>query len=363
VSVFNANPLAGSDSWSLADLGWSAIRATEAASVDPEGVPGRVIRADRGRSLIAIDEHIVSVETAAAPVQPAVGDWVTLDPTSSRGRISSILRRHTQFSRATALSADNSSSIAEQLLATNVDLALVIEPAIDPNPRRLERELLIADGATRTAVVVTKLDLVTDVGTIWNRLEPVTARRPLIAVSGVTGEGLEQLRAQFETGMTLACFGASGVGKSTLINALLGEQRMATGPIREDDGRGRHTTVTRELFPLGNGVTVIDMPGIRALSTVASADAVDDIFEDVARLAATCRFTDCQHESQPGCAVRDALDAGELTTGRIAAYRKLLREAARQRRRTDPREREVEIRKQKAFGRRRNRTRDPKHQR
>jgi ribosome biogenesis GTPase len=222
---------------------------------------------------------------------------------------------------------------------------------------------LIADGATRAAVVVTKLDLVADIGAIWNRLEPVSGPRPLIAVSAVTGEGLDRLRAEFEAGSTLACFGASGVGKSTLINALLGETRMATGAIREDDGRGRHTTVTRELFPLGNGVTVIDMPGIRALSTVASAEAVDDIFEDVARLASGCRFADCAHEAEPDCAVLAAIDAGEMLEGRITAYRKLLREAARQRRRTDPLERDAEVRKQKAFGRRRNRTRDPKHQR
>lgn len=364
MSDFSSGPTTGSeDGWSLADLGWSAARAAEATSTDPEGVPGRVIRADRGRSQVAIDGYVVSIETSSAPAQPAVGDWVMLDPSVSSGRITSILRRDTEFSRATALSSDSASSVEEQVLAANVDLALVVEPAIDPNPRRLERELLIADGATRTAVVVTKLDLVTDIAAIWNSLEPISGPRPLIPVSGVTGEGLDRLRAEFEAGTTLACFGASGVGKSTLINALLGDERMATGAIRADDGRGRHTTVTRELFPLGDGVTVIDMPGIRALSTVASVEAVDDIFEDVARLATECRFGDCAHDTEPDCAVRAALDAGELAEGRLAAYRKLLREAARQRRRTDPLEREAEIRRQKEFGRRRRRTRDPKHQR
>lgn len=364
MSVFSSGPETGSEGgWSLADLGWSSARAEEAASVDPAGVPGRVIRADRGQSQIAIDGYVLSVETSSAPAQPAVGDWVTLDPGVGSGRISSILRRATRFSRATALSSDSTGSVEEQVLAANVDLALVVEPAIDLNPRRLERELLIADGATRAVVVVTKLDLVTDIAAIWNSLEPVSAHRPLIPVSALTGEGLDRLRAHFEAGTTLACFGASGVGKSTLINALLGEERMATGAIREDDGRGRHTTVTRELFPLGNGVTVIDMPGIRALSTVTSAEAVDDVFEDVARLSAGCRFADCAHQAEPDCAVLAAVEAGELAEGRLNAYRKLLREAARQRRRTDPLEREAEVRKQKAFGRRRRRNRDPKHQR
>jgi ribosome biogenesis GTPase len=364
VSVFSSSPERGSeDGWSLADLGWSAARAAEAASVDPGGVPGRVIRADRGRSQVAIDGYVLSIETNSAPAQPAVGDWVTLDPTIGSGRISSILRRATRFSRATALSSDSTSTVDEQILAANVDLALVVEPAIDPNPRRLERELLIADGATRAVVVVTKLDLVSDVAAIWKSLEPVSAHRPLIPVSAVTGEGLDRLRTHFEAGTTLACFGASGVGKSTLINALLGEERMETGAIREDDGRGRHTTVTRELFPLGNGVTVIDMPGIRALSTVASLEAVDDVFADVVRLAIGCRFGDCAHQAEPGCAVLAAIEAGELTKGRLTAYQKLLREAARQRRRTDPLERDAELRKRKAFGRQRRRTRDPKHQR
>ena len=364
MSVFHTDPPADSqDSWSLADLGWSAARAAEAASVDPEGIPGRVIRADRGRSVVAIDRHVLSVAADLAPAAPAVGDWVTLDPHASEGRIIAILRRETRFSRATALSADSKGPVEEQLLAANVDLALVIEPGIDPNPRRLERELLIADGATRSAVVVTKLDLVTDVAGVWNSLEPVAGRRPLIPVSAVTGEGLDRLRAEFTEGATLACFGASGVGKSTLINALLGEQRMDTGPIRSDDGRGRHTTVTRELFPLGNGVTVIDMPGIRALSTVASAEAVDELFEDIVGLAASCRFADCAHDAEPDCAVRAAVETGELVEARLGSYRKLLREAARQRRRADPLEQQAELRQQRAFGRRRRRNRDPKHPR
>jgi CheY-like chemotaxis protein len=177
---------------------------------------------------VAIEHHVLSVATNAAPAAPAVGDWVTLDPHASEGHITAIL------SRAIALSADSAGSIEEQLLATNVDLALVIDRAIDPNPRRVERELLSADGATRSAVVFTKPDLVSDVAAIWNSLEPVAGGRALIPVSGVTGEGLDRLRAEFTEGVTLACFGASGVGKSTLINALLGEQRMAKVLIVDD---------------------------------------------------------------------------------------------------------------------------------
>ena len=349
------------NTWSLADLGWSERRAAEAAAARPGDPPGRVVRADRGQCLVAIEGQVLPIPTVSAPGAPAVGDWVTVERQVDAPRISAILRRDTRFTRATALSADSSSTVEEQVLAANVDLALVIEPATDPNPRRLERELLIADGARRSMVVVTKVDLIADLAVVWTALDPVVGDRRLIPVSGVTGEGLERLRVEFEPGTTLACFGASGVGKSTLINALLGYERMATGAIREDDGRGRHTTTTRELFPLGDGVTVIDMPGIRALSTVASAETVAGVFEEILRLADACRFADCAHASEPGCAVLEAVASGELAEARLAAYRKLLREAARQRRREDPLEAQAEVRRRRSFGRERRRRGDPKH--
>jgi len=338
--------------WPLTALGWSDARAAEAATLAPDDTPGRVVRTDRGRCLVAVDRDLLAVPTVTAPHSPAVGDWVTVHRRADELRISAILERRSTFARGTAEAGDEHRAFEAQILAANVDLALVIQAAGQLNPRRLERELLIVGSADRSAVVVTKLDLITDVSSIWAAFDEVIGDRPLLPVSSTTGEGLDQLRRQLTPGTALACFGASGVGKSTLINALLGADQLATGEIRANDGRGRHTTTARELFPLGNGVTVIDMPGVRSLTTAAASEDVDDLFEDVARFAVDCRFADCGHASEPGCAVRSAVEDGQLSEGRLVSYGKLQREAARQRRLGDPLEAQAEQRQRRVDGKR-----------
>ena len=322
--------------WPLADLGWNGIRAAEAATLAPEDSPGRVVRTDRGRCLVAIELDLLTVPVRTAPYAPAVGDWVTVDHCSSEPRITAILTRKTTFARGIATERGRDGSLVDrQILATNVDLALVVQAADQLNARRLERELLIASSATRSAVVVTKTDLVTELASISAMFRPVIGNRPLIAVSSMTGAGFDQLHLQLTSGNTLACFGASGVGKSTLINSLLRSDYLATGTTRASDGRGRHTTTTRELFPLGDGVTVIDMPGVRTLTATATTEEVDALFEDVTQNLDSCRFADCQHDSEPGCAIRAAIENGQLSEDRFVAYEELFREATDRRRVND----------------------------
>jgi ribosome biogenesis GTPase / thiamine phosphate phosphatase len=341
--------------WPLADLGWTDARAAEAATLAPEDTPGRVIRTDRGRCLVAIELALLTVPVHSAPYAPAVGDWVTVDHRSSEPRITAILERTTTFARGAAAERGHDGSLVDhQILATNVDLALVVQAAGQLNPRRLERELLIASGAARSAVVVTKVDLVTDLASMLATFGPVIGDRPLIPVSSTTGVGFDQLYLQLTPGTTLACFGASGVGKSTLINALLRSDHLATGTTRASDGRGRHTTTTRELFPLGDGVTVIDMPGVRTLTATATVEDVDALFEDVTQNLDRCRFADCQHDSEPDCAIRAAIRDGQLSEDRFVAYGELLREATDRRRLSDT------LEGRSTGNRRRNKRRDGK---
>jgi ribosome biogenesis GTPase len=240
---------------------------------------------------------------------PVTGDYVEVD---SGGAIARVLPRAGTVTRRAAGRAAR-----EQVLAANVDLALVVEPLPAPNARRAERvAALAAAGGVPAALVLAKADLAPD-------FEPARLRRRLgladaVAVSATTDEGLGVLRTLLPPASTAVLLGPSGAGKSTLVNALLGEQRQATGEVRTSDGRGRHTTVTRELVALPNGAFLIDTPGLREAGVWDGAE-----FEDVDALAAGCRFADCAHESEPGCAVRAALDPA-----RLSAWRKLQREQA-----------------------------------
>ena len=207
------------------------------------------------------------------------------------------------------------------VLAANVDLAIVTEPLPDPKARRLERfAALAASGGVPVALVLTKTDLAEDGYLVAAQLARRLGVADSIAVSALTGEGLGVLRQLLVPGATAVLLGASGTGKSTLVNALLGEERQKTGAVRASDARGRHTTVTRELLTLPGGAFLIDTPGIRVAGLW---DGTGDSFADVDELAANCRFADCGHDSEPGCAVR-----AELDPERIAAWRKLQRELA-----------------------------------
>jgi len=270
---------------------------------------------------------------------PAVGDWVAI---GSDDVVSAVLPRRSVFKRMAADSSRRGSSLDdEQIMASNIDVALLVAGLDnDFNLRRIERYLAIAMSSQITPVVVlNKADLADDVD---GRLVAVDAIAPgvaTVAVSARTGQGLDVLRAHLLPGTTAAILGSSGVGKSTLVNALLGEDRQATAEVRDSDSRGRHTTTHRELFELPGGALLVDTPGIRALEVLGADEGVETAFDDVADIAAMCRFSDCRHNGEPGCAVRAALDDGTLSPERLASHQKLERELARAAREGDPRAR------------------------
>jgi ribosome biogenesis GTPase / thiamine phosphate phosphatase len=266
---------------------------------------------------------------------PVVGDWVvvTLGSEDGSGTITTVLPRHTKFSRKTAWQATE-----EQVLAANVDVAfLVTSLNEDLNLRRLERYLILAwESGARPVIILTKADLHPDPEAAVAEVETIAGGVSVHAISSRTGAGLDGVRDLLGLGSTAVLLGSSGVGKSTLVNTLAGEELLATQEIR-DDGKGRHTTSHRELVQLPTGGLVIDTPGIRELQLWVADDGSDEAFEDVTELVAHCRFSDCAHDREPGCAVRAALGDGTLAPERWDSYLKLQGELAHLDRKLDKR--------------------------
>jgi ribosome biogenesis GTPase len=320
----------------LAELGWNDRLDAILASEAPGLVPARVLSEERGLYLVAGAagdgpaspsgrlRHDAELDPTAA--WPAVGDWVALEPGAGEHRlIQRVLHRRTAVVRR----SPGDRRMPSQVLAANVDVVFVVTSMnAEFNPRRLERYLAVAweSGAT-PVVLLSKADLADDVAGFRLAAEAIAAGVEIIAVSAVTGEGLQAIRAHLGPGRTVVFTGSSGVGKSSIVNALAGEPLLETAAIREDDARGRHTTTRRQLIRLADGL-LIDTPGLRELG-VLDGDGISTAFDDVEAAAAACRFNDCSHRSEPGCAVRAALHDGSLAQARLDAYDKLQREAYR----------------------------------
>jgi ribosome biogenesis GTPase len=259
-------------------------------------------------------------EAASRGELPAVGDWVAASPTEP-ALLHAVLPRRTKFSR---LAATDHGQTIEQVVAANVDVVFLVAGLDgDLNVRRLERYLALGwESGAEPIVVLTKSDLCPDVDSATFEVESVAVGVPVHAVSNVTGEGLEELRRYFAHGRTVAALGSSGVGKSSLVNRLAGEELMATGDLRAD-GRGRHTTTNRQLLLLPAGGLFLDTPGMRELRLWESEEGLAQTFDDVAAAAALCRFADCSHEREPGCGVQAALANGTLARERYASWKKL----------------------------------------
>jgi ribosome biogenesis GTPase / thiamine phosphate phosphatase len=325
-------------------VGWDGELAGQFAPwADAGHRPGRVLAAHRGGDLVATAtgellaqatgrlRHLAGPSVAGLP---AVGDWVAVRD----DRIHAVLPRRTAVTRRMPGSAT-----VEQVLAANVDLVIVVvAPGRDANPRRVERLLALAwESGAQPVVVLGRADLCpdwgTDVATELAGLAAVALGVQVLALSCYTGQGVDEIAALLAPGRTAVLLGSSGVGKSTLVNRLAGRDLLATGEIR-DDGKGRHTTTTRQLVVLADGGLVIDTPGLRELGLWANGTGAGTAaaFDDVAALAAECRFDDCEHRTEPGCAVLEALEDGRLPAERFASWEKLQRELAWVERRTDP---------------------------
>lgn len=320
----------------LVDWGWDDRLETALARCEPGLEPARVVlEQPRTLHLLAEDRELVATTSGRLRHQavlrsdlPAVGDWVAYAPASgarTRTVVEAVLPRRSKLSRKVA-----GAKTDEQVVAANLDrVFLVMALDNDFNPRRVERFLLmIEEAGVDATVVLNKLDLATDLARQVEAVREVVAGHPVVVIGAKHRQGLEELDPYLESRRTIALVGSSGAGKSTLINRLLGEDRLGTGTVRERDDRGQHTTRHRELVRLPGGALLIDNPGIRELQPWASAEALESTFEDVVELAGRCRFGDCRHESEPGCAVRAAVAAGRLDAGRLASFRSLAGEVA-----------------------------------
>ncbi|MFE1049394.1 ribosome small subunit-dependent GTPase A [Streptomyces olivaceus] len=339
-----------SPSHPLAPYGWDADREAEFAPHAEQGrLPGRVVRVDRGQCDVATADGVLRADTAfVTPNDPlrvvCTGDWVAVEPDGDPRHVRTCLPRRTAFVRSTS-----SKRSEGQILAANVDHVIVaVSLAADPDLARIERFLALAwESGAQPLVVLTKADLVPDPVTLSHLVQDVETAAPgvqVLSVSAERGEGLDALAATVAGG-TAVLLGQSGAGKSTLANALLGADVMDVREIRDVDGKGRHTTTTRNLLVLPGGGVLIDTPGLRGVGLWDANSGVEQVFAEIAELAERCRFHDCAHGTEPGCAVLAAIDDGELPERRLDSYRKLMRENQRIVAKTDARVR-AELRRE-----------------
>lgn len=330
----------GINAVNLESMGWNATRAAQWCDRDSnpdepdDARPGRVARSDGSA---------ITVWTATGPVvvrlgkrhrrgdaRPVVGDWIVIAGPDDAARLSAALPRTTTVTRRAA-----GRRTRAQVVAANVDCVFIATSLDgDLNPRRLERYVtVVRDGGAQPVILLTKAGLCSDIAGATATAQLAAPGVRVIAVDAFTGTGLAKLDGLLEPRCTVALIGSSGVGKSTLLNAWLGRAAQRTEPVRARDARGQHTTTARELFVLPNGALVVDTPGMRELGLWAEEASLDAAFPDIEAVAATCRFRDCTHEHEPGCAVMDAVQRGTLDPARVDGYRALqaeVRETAAQ---------------------------------
>ena len=333
-------------------LGWSADRAVAFAPHAAAGLlPGRLVSSvgdglvitQAGPSELVIQRRFAREAESLADL-PAVGDWLALEPlpgSPPQAALREILPRVGTFVRQRPFDG------RPQVLAANLDTALLVSGLDhDLNLRRIERYLVLAlDGGVTPVVVLNKVDLALDLPRAVAEVHAVAAGTRVIVTSATEGTGMDELRSFLEPGLTACLLGSSGVGKSTLTNALLDEVRQVTRELREDDSKGRHTTSHRELFTLPEGGLLIDTPGLRTVGVLGDDDALSATFDEVESIARSCRFSDCRHDAEPGCAVRAAIEAGTLSPARLASHHKLEAELHNAQLRADERARRAADRK------------------
>ncbi len=308
--------------FSLSDLGWSSHFAAQHAA-DPSFVPYRIAAVHRDRLIGLSPEGEVPLLTPNRSTgEFAVGDWVLAD---GHGRVQRLLDRRSLLQRRAA-----GTGASSQLIAANVDVLFIVSSCnADFNLSRLERYLALAHQAgSYPVIVLTKADTCADPSDYTSRAESLASFLTVLSVNALDPADIEQVLAWCPAGQTGALVGSSGVGKTTLANGMTG-QSHATADIREDDARGRHTTTSRALHKMCNGGWLVDTPGMRSLRLLDAEDGVDEVFSDLIDLAGACRFSDCQHISEPGCAVQAAITAGTLDAARLERWRKLRREDLR----------------------------------
>jgi ribosome biogenesis GTPase len=329
----------------LTVLGWDERVAAEFAPHAARGLdPARVALEHQHiyRLYTRDGEYLARVrgrirhQAEAREAFPAVGDWVAIEPIETRSEssdreatIAAVLPRRSRFSRKSA-----GDLTEEQVIAANIDVVFLVSGLDhDYNLRRIERYLVTAwDGGARPVILLNKADLVEDVEARVEEVRSIAGGAPVHALSTKAGSGLEIFDEYLHVGVTAAFLGSSGVGKSSLINALLGEARQRVSDVREKDSRGRHTTTHRELLILPRGGLIIDTPGMREMQLW---EGTLDAFQDIQEIGTACHFRDCQHEQEPRCAVRAAVEEGRLAGARLTSYQKLQRELAHQAERQD----------------------------
>jgi ribosome biogenesis GTPase len=336
-------------------LGWSAAVAADHAPHAAIGrEPARVLAEDRGSYVVwttagerraAITGRLRHEAGGDPSVFPAVGDWVAIDGGQDDAVIHAVLPRRTAIVRQAP-----GKRTEAQVVGANVDVVfIVISLNLDLNLRRLERYLAVAwESGAEPVVLLSKADLVNDPTAQLAEVERIAIGAVILTVSVIDGRGVDEVRAKIGSGRTAAFVGSSGVGKSTLLNRLAGEDRAAVRDIREDDSRGRHTTTRRQLHILPDGGLILDTPGMRELA-LWDSDGVEQSFPEIDELVTTCRFANCRHDGEPGCAIAAALASGSLEADRFEAWRKLEREARHQLRRVDALARAEERRKWKVI--------------